>query len=297
MNSEEYLKLKKIIDDSILDLLPLPDMKSATLTDAMKYSLTAGGKRLRPVLLMACSGVCGEQTEQSIPFACAVEFIHTYSLIHDDLPCMDNDDYRRGKATNHKMFGEGAALLAGDGLLSAAFEVMTKDMLLYMDQPEQLNRRVRAAYEIAKGTGCRCMVAGQMSDKEAENMVCSKDMLSYIHSNKTAAFIKAAVLAGAYLGGADSRIIEKLGEYGDSIGLAFQIVDDIMDVISTLEERGKNVGGDAETGKATYPALYGLEESKKEALRLLAIARKSIEGIDNQQVLQYLIDYLTEQIQ
>ena len=201
--------------------------------------MRAGGKRLRPVLLLAACEFAGGDINRALPYACAIEYIHTYSLIHDDMPEMDNDDLRRGMPTNHKMFGNAMALLAGDGLLSTAFEVMHKDELLYFDDSAKLKRRIRATYEISKYCGCRGMVAGQVADIEAEGKQCSKEMLDYIHINKTAALIMAAVRAGAHLGGADDQMMEALTLYAENLGLAFQIVDDILDVVGDEATLGK----------------------------------------------------------
>lgn len=295
--NDEYMRLKDMVEDNLLSCLPEIDIKSKTLRDSMEYSLTSGGKRIRSVLMLAACKLCGENPEPMIPYACAIEYIQTYSLIHDDHPCMDNDDYRRGKLTNHKVFGDGIAMLAGDGLLSSAHEVMTRDMLLYLDKPELLKRRVRAAYEIGRGTGVRGMVAGQTADLENEHKEITEEILSFIHMNKTAAFIKASVMAGAYLGGADENTLENIRVYGESLGLAFQIVDDIMDVIGTKESRGKDVGGDAEAEKATYPALFGIEKSMAYAHELLGKARNSIsEYGEDASVLFDVLDYLEKQI-
>ncbi|WP_312091204.1 polyprenyl synthetase family protein, partial [Aminipila sp.] len=198
MDNISYSTYKNLIDEHILDFLPEIDHKSITVYEAMKYSLTAGGKRLRPILLLAACEFVGGDVQNAIPYACAMEYIHTYSLIHDDLPAMDDDELRRGVPTNHVVYGEAMAILAGDGLLTSAFEAMNKDMLLYLDDPIKLKRRIRAIYEISKGAGCRGMVAGQVADIEAENKQCSKEMLDYIHLNKTAALITASVRAGAY---------------------------------------------------------------------------------------------------
>jgi len=277
--------------------MPEIDPKVKGLYDAMKYSLTAGGKRIRPVLLLAAYDMCGKNINEALPFACAVEYIHTYSLIHDDLPAMDNDDFRRGKPTNHKVYGEDIAILAGDGLLSAAYEIMTKDMFLVFDTPELLNCRVRAAFSITKGTGVRGMVAGQVADIQSEGTTPSEDMVNYIHINKTAAFIRACVKAGGYLGGADKELMHNLEVYGENLGLAFQVVDDILDVISNKEELGHSIGKDAEQCKCTYPALYGLEESKKKAYELIDKARAAISGYyDNAEVLNYVLDMLVNEI-
>ncbi len=277
MKSADYSKLKKLVDKHILDYLPEIDPKSKTLYDAMSYSLTAGGKRMRPVLFLYALEFSGcEDIKFGLPYACAIEYIQTYSLIHDDLPAMDNDDLRRGVPTNHKVYGEAMAILAGDGLLSAAYEVMTKDMLLYLDDEEKLKRRVRAAYAISKGTGCRGMVAGQVADVENESKLCSPEMLDYIHDNKTAAFIRACVMAGGFLGGADSQRMDALRSYGSDLGLAFQIMDDIQDVIGDSARMGKSVGKDARDAKNTYPSIYGLEASKKRCLELVERARSTM---------------------
>ncbi len=262
MNSE-FNRYREIVEKHLLDFLPEIDHKSITVYEAMKYSLTAGGKRLRPVLLLASCEFAGGDIKNAIPYACAIEYIHTYSLIHDDMPEMDNDDLRRGMPTNHKMFGNAMALLAGDGLLSSAFEAMAKDELLYFDDSENLKRRVRATYEIAKNAGCRGMVAGQVADIEAEGKQCSKEMLDYIHINKTAALIMGAVRAGAQLGGADTDMLNDLTNYAENLGLAFQIADDILDIIGDEKELGKKTGVDSENNKSTYPALYGLEASQQ----------------------------------
>ena len=299
MLGPEYNKLKKLVDEHILDFIPEIDNKTVTLYDSMKYSLTAGGKRIRPILLLSFYKIASKSDDYSfaLPFAEAIEFIQTYSLIHDDLPAMDNDDYRRGMLTNHKVYGENIAILAGDALLSSAYEVMLKDCLLYISEAEKLKNKVKAAFEISKGTGVRGMVQGQVADVENEGKPCSTDLLEFIHSNKTAAFIKSAVLSGCYLGGASKELIEDATVFGESLGHAFQIVDDIMDVISTKEERGKDVGGDEEAGKATYPAIYGLEESKQKAIDLLNKAENAISDYTNlSEVPMAIINYLKEQI-
>lgn len=259
----KYDDYRKMVEDHLLDFLPEVDNKSETIYEAMSYSVKAGGKRLRPVLVLAACDFAGGNISEALPYALALEYIHTYSLIHDDLPCVDNDDLRRGVPTNHKVFGEAMATLAGDGLLNSAFEAMLSDMMLDFDREDILKRKVRAAGVIAKAAGCRGMIAGQVADIEAEGKKCSGEMLDYIHANKTGAIIRAAVMAGAYLGGADSRTLSALSEYAENIGLAFQICDDILDVTGTTEELGKNVGHDEETEKSTYPALYGLEYSEK----------------------------------
>ncbi|MCR5482692.1 MAG: polyprenyl synthetase family protein [Clostridia bacterium] len=274
MNDYKFDDYKNLVEDYLLDFLPKVDHKSIVLYQSMKYSLTAGGKRIRPVLLLAACDFVGGDIKAALPYACAIEYIHTYSLIHDDLPAMDNDDLRRGIPTNHKVFGDAMAILAGDGLLSAAFDVINKDMMMYFDEPEMLIRRVKASYEIGKYSGCRGMVAGQVADIDSENKQCSKEMLEYIHLNKTAALITGSVRAGAQLGGASAEDLQNLTEYSENLGLAFQIADDILDIVGDEKEMGKKKGVDAEKHKSTYPALYGLEESKR---RLAELTDNAIE--------------------
>lgn len=259
---------KELIEEHILDFLPDIDHKSITLYESMKYSLTAGGKRIRPMLLLAAAEFTGCKRDAALPYACAVEYIHTYSLIHDDLPAMDDDQLRRGQPTNHIIFGEALAILAGDGLQSAAFETMTKDMFLYFDDAGSLKKRIRAANEIVKGSGCRGMVAGQVADIESEDRACSGEMLDYIHLTKTAALIVASVRAGAQLGGADEETLNNLTVYAENLGLAFQIADDILDVVGSEEEMGKKTGVDSAKKKSTYPALYGLDASREKLMEL-----------------------------
>ena len=267
---------RELIEKHLTDFIPDVDHKSITLYDSMKYSITSGGKRIRPVLLLAACDFCGGKVEEALPYACAIEYIHTYSLIHDDLPCMDNDDLRRGVPTNHKVYGEAVATLAGDGLQAAAYEVMNRDMFLYFDDINALKRRIRAAYEISKGSGCRGLVAGQLADMEAEDKSCSAEMLDYIHLTKTAALIVAAVRAGAYLGGADSEMLDDLTVYAENLGLAFQICDDILDVEGEEAEMGKKSGMDSINKKATYPSIYVIEKSKE---RLDTLTETAIDAL------------------
>ncbi len=291
----EYGYYKELIEKHLLDFLPDVDHKSITVYNAMKYSLEAGGKRLRPVLLLATCDFVGGDINAAIPYACALEYIHTYSLIHDDLPEVDDDELRRGKPTNHMVFGHAMALLAGDGLLSTAFEMMNKDMLMYFQDTCSLKKRICASYEIAKGAGCRGMIAGQVADIEAEGKRCSTEMLDYIHLNKTAALITAAVRAGAHLGGSDDETIGRLTMYAENLGLAFQIADDILDVEGNASELGKNTGKDAEHNKSTYPALYGLEASR---MRLQELTQNAINVMapyyDNAEFFTNLVKELAE---
>ncbi len=259
---ENFTEYKDLIEEYLMDFIPNIDTKSSTLYDAMKYSLVAGGKRLRSVLLLASCEFAGGNAIDALPYACAMEYIHTYSLIHDDLPAMDNDDLRRGHPTNHKVFGDGMAVLAGDGLLNTAFEVMNKDMFLHFDDLHALKKRINAAYTIAKNSGVRGMIAGQASDIEAEHKQCSNEMLEYIHLNKTGALIVASVRAGLYLGGASDEMMKDLTIYAENLGLAYQIADDILDVKGNEEELGKKTGVDAEKEKVTYVSLNGMEASE-----------------------------------
>ena len=277
----EYLRLRYLVEEHLTDFLPEESGPAATLSESMRYSLSAGGKRLRPVLLLAACELAGGETIQALPYACAIEYIHTYSLIHDDLPAMDDDDLRRGKPTNHKVYGEATAILAGDGLLSAAFETIQKDMLHYFDRPEQLKQRVRAANEIAKGCGCRGMVAGQLADMEAGQKAGSAELLDYIHAHKTAALIESALLAGAYLGGGLEPLVSAFSLYGENLGLAFQIADDMLDVIGTEEALGKQIGQDQSGGKMTWPAVHGLEKSRARLAELTGAAVSAMARIEN----------------
>ncbi|CDA89650.1 putative uncharacterized protein [Firmicutes bacterium CAG:238] len=271
-----YQDYKEIIDAHLLDFIPNIDNKSISLYESMKYSLTAGGKRLRPILLLAACEFAGGDINEAIPYACAVEYIHTYSLIHDDLPAMDNDDLRRGLPTNHKIYGDALAILAGDGLLTTAFEAINKDMMMYFDNPEKMRKRISASFEIAKGAGCKGMVAGQVSDIEAETNDCSNEMLEYIHINKTAALIKSAIKAGLYLGNPSSDMLSQLDKYAENLGLAYQIADDILDVIGNPEELGKETGSDKKKNKTTYTSINGLEAAQD---RLEQLTENAVEAI------------------
>jgi geranylgeranyl diphosphate synthase type II len=275
--NKEYERYKGAIDGHLLDFIPDIDQKSDTLYESMRYSLTAGGKRIRPVLTLAVCDMLGGDTVQALPYACAVEYIHTYSLIHDDLPAMDDDDMRRGKPTNHMVYGEATAILAGDSLLTCAMEAMLKDMMLYFDKPQELARRIRAANIIIKGSGIRGMIGGQIADIEAEERAISPELLDYIHLNKTAALIESALLAGAYIAGADRQQLDALSVFGESLGLAFQIVDDLLDVRGDDSEMGKKSGQDAYRHKAAYPAVHGLARSEGRLSELTDAAVHALE--------------------
>jgi geranylgeranyl diphosphate synthase type II len=255
----------------------------------MRYSLFAGGKRLRPVLCLAAAEACGGRTSAALPLACAVECIHTYSLIHDDLPSMDNDDLRRGRPTCHKVFGDGIAILAGDALLTIAFEIaaQAKSTSRY-----DLRAIVR---EIAGAAGSQKLIAGQVADLEGEGRRINRAQLRYIHENKTAALLTTSVRLGAMAVNATTKELAALTAFGRALGLAFQVIDDILDVTQTSEKLGKSAGKDVAAKKATYPAVIGLEKSRAEARRLTAKAHGALKGLGNKaRVLQGLADYLLQ---
>jgi geranylgeranyl diphosphate synthase type II len=240
----------------------------------MRYSMEAGGKRLRPVLVLAVSKLFPASTDP-LPAAVAVECIHTYSLIHDDLPCMDNDDYRRGRLTNHKVYGDTLALLAGDALLALAFQLIAENTATV-----PVERVLPTLNLIAVASGTWGMVGGQVVDMESQGQDVTTDTLHYIHAHKTGALLTASVLAGAILAGADEAQVQALRAYGGHIGLAFQIADDILDVTGDEAKIGKPVGSDEERDKATYPKLYGLEESRHRAHAEVESALESLQGFD-----------------
>ena len=290
MEERSFDEYKELVDQHLMDFIPNIDNKSISLYESMKYSLMAGGKRLRPVLLLAACEFAGGNIKEAIPYACAIEYIHTYSLIHDDLPAMDNDDLRRGLPTNHKVYGDAIAILAGDGLLNCAFEAISKDMMLFYDSPEKIRKRVNAAYEIAKGAGVRGMVAGQVSDIEAENAIASKEMLEYIHLNKTGALIRAAIKAGLYLGNPTDSMINDLEKYSENLGIAYQIADDIMDVVGNPDEMGKAAGSDEKKHKNTYTSILDIDHARNRLDELTAKAVESIEKYyDNAEFFRNLV--------
>ncbi len=269
LDFEKYYESRKQLVDNFLEKR-MQKRGISNVDDAMKYSLLAGGKRLRPILLMATADALGANGYDFLTAACGLEMIHTYSLIHDDLPCMDNDDYRRGRLTNHKVFGEALALLAGDGLLTLAFEVMAEQRNV---KPSAL---VEFIHETAMCAGNFGMVGGQALDLEAEGRAISAKELKTLHEGKTGAMFIAAVRGGAHLAGATEEQLLALTRFAELVGLAFQIEDDILDVTSTQEELGKPIGSDAKNEKSTYVSLFGLEEARKmadetteEALRCL----------------------------
>jgi len=286
-----YVKEKRELVDiflkSYFDKPLLPTM----LYDAMKYSLFAGGKRIRPILTIASYEACGGNPVDIIPQAAAVELIHTYSLIHDDLPAMDNDELRRGIPTSHKVFGEAMAILAGDALLTEAFLMMTVTPSKKKFRPTYLMKSIR---EIALAAGASGMVGGQAQDILSENAEPDLHTLNFIHLHKTAALIKASVRIGALLAGIRGNKLKSLTTYGENIGLAFQIVDDILDIEGVTEELGKSAGSDIEKNKMTYPSLIGIDESKERAQELVEEAINSIrefssEALPLREIARYLI--------
>ncbi|HOV26549.1 MAG TPA: polyprenyl synthetase family protein [Pseudobacteroides sp.] len=248
------------INEALERFLQVRETPEKACYEAMKYSLMAGGKRIRPVLSLAVCDLLGKNYEDVIAYACAIEMIHTYSLIHDDLPSMDNDDYRRGRLTNHKVYGEALAILAGDALLNYAFEIMTEDALKNIDI---IVNKVKAMQYIAKASGVTGMIGGQVVDLQSEGKKIPLETLTYMHGCKTGAMIKAPVVSSAIICGADDFRISRLSVFAEKIGLAFQIKDDILDVEGDLSTLGKNSGSDASNDKTTYITEYGLEDAKR----------------------------------
>ena len=272
----DYLRSQCARIDAALDrFLPKETDLPHSLHKAMRYSVFAGGKRVRPILMLAACDAVGGNSERALPAACAMEMIHTYSLIHDDLPAMDDDDFRRGNPTNHKVFGEAVAILAGDALLTEAFRLISAPCSVKELDPRAL---LEVIHEIATCAGSHGMVGGQVVDMESEG---KHDMdlptVQYIHTHKTGALIKASVVCGALLGGGDGSKLAAITRYGEAAGLAFQIADDILDIEGTTEEIGKDAGSDVSRGKATYPAVMGLSAARGEAQAMMDEAMKALE--------------------
>ena len=259
-----------MIDRALDRFLPKERTPPPTIHKAMRYSLFAGGKRLRPILCLAAAEGSNGKTAAALPLACAMECIHTYSLVHDDLPSMDNDDFRRGRATCHKVFGDGIAVLAGDALLTLAFEIAARA------EPTPRYSMAEILREIAVAAGSRKLIAGQVADLEAEGKRVSREQLRYIHENKTAAMITTSIRLGAMSANAHAKKLRALTRFGYSLGLAFQVIDDILDVTQTTEKLGKSAGKDVVAQKATYPGVIGLEESRAEARRLTKKAQAAL---------------------
>ena len=260
---QRYLDARTAEVNRALDkYLPKETIRPTTIHRAMRYSLFAGGKRMRPALCLAAAEACGGKIDDALPLACAVECIHTYSLIHDDLPAMDNDDFRRGQPTNHKVFGEGIAILAGDALLTQAFEITTKAKG-WRRYPHQ-----KLVLEVAQAAGSLQLIAGQVADLEGEGKKISAEALKYIHERKTSALLCCSVRLGGMSANCSDSQLKALTDFGYNVGLAFQIIDDILDITQTTEQLGKTAGKDTQARKATYPSVVGLKKSRDIALEL-----------------------------
>lgn len=278
-----------LIEQRLQELLHAPTVYPPTVHEAMRYSVFAGGKRLRPVLVIAAAEAVGGVIEEVMDVACALEMIHTYSLIHDDLPAMDNDDYRRGKPTSHKVFGEGMAVLAGDALLTYAFEVMAAAKVA--DQ----GRLLTVIREIAGAAGTMGMIGGQVVDLESEGKQITQETLEYIHRAKTGALFRASLRAGAILAGANDEQLACLSEYAEHFGLAFQITDDILDIVGDAQKLGKPVGSDIKNMKVTYPSLFSLPVARQMAEETIGRALNCLNrtGLSHQ-FLRELVQYLAQ---
>jgi geranylgeranyl diphosphate synthase type II len=282
-------KRTQSINRALDRFLPSENTKPATIHRAMRYSLFAGGKRIRPALCLAAAAACGGDEADALPLACAVECIHTYSLVHDDLPAMDNDDYRRGKLTNHKVFGEGIAVLAGDALLTSAFEIAGKSK----GWPRYGHQKI--ILELGNAAGSLQLIAGQVADLEGEGKKISAKELQYIHERKTSALLCCSVRLGGMSANCSAAQLEALTDFGYNVGLAFQVIDDILDVTQTTEKLGKTAGKDTKAQKATYPAIVGLPKSRQIAQQLTAKAFAALKPFRGQAVaLQALAEFLLQ---
>lgn len=268
----------------------LPIVQPETIYNSMRYSLLAGGKRLRPILCLATCELMGGSDAQALPTACALEMVHTMSLIHDDLPAMDNDDYRRGKLTNHKVYGDDIAILAGDGLLAYAFEYVAENTL---DVPAE--RILKVVAQLGRAVGAAGLVGGQVVDLECEGKTnMTLETLNFIHTHKTSALLEVSVVSGAILAGADEADQQRLLGYAQKIGLAFQIVDDVLDITATSEELGKSAGKDLKAQKLTYPSLWGIDKSRAEAAALVSAAKAEVAPWGEKAMpLMAIADYIT----
>lgn len=284
--SEQYSFYLSEINKRLDELLTKSTYGDDIVCDAMRYSVENGGKRIRPVLVLEACNICGGNIEDAVDVACALEMIHTYSLIHDDLPCMDDDNMRRGKPSCHIKFGEEYALLAGDGLLTYAFEVIASAKL-------SADKIVKAVKCLSGNSGFNGMIGGQVVDLRSEGKQIEYDRLQTMHSLKTGALIRCAVELGCICADADAEKTEKLISYADKLGLAFQIVDDILDVIGDEKELGKPIGSDSECNKTTYVTLFGLEKAKEMAEAITAEAKTSVKAFENNDFLMTLADKLT----
>ena len=278
MDKSQWNARIELVEEALIKELREESALDEQLCSSMKYSLTAGGKRLRPILLMAAADVAGGRGEDFIQVACAIEMIHTYSLIHDDLPAMDNDDFRRGKLTNHKVYGEAMAILAGDALLTQAFEVMLRQPGVPADV------LLKVVREMAIAAGPNGMVGGQAIDLESEGKHVPMETLKKLHMGKTGALFRAAIRSGAILAGADEKQLADLTAYADAFGLAFQITDDILDVVGNEAIIGKPVGSDERNDKSTYVTLTSLETARELAAQVVADGVKALEGFGDKAV-------------
>lgn len=291
MNLEIYLQERAcLIETTLREILPKKDAFPTLIHESMHYSVFAGGKRLRPILCLAAVEAIGRDFKPLLPIACALEMIHTYSLIHDDLPAMDDDDYRRGKLTNHKVYGEGVAILAGDALLTYAFEVLAKYGLQFFS-PQIV---CQVMQEIALAVGTKGMIGGQVADlMAAEQGKKDKNLLIYIHTHKTGALFRAALRTGALLAGATTTELVCLTTYAEKFGLAFQITDDLLDLTGNSEKLGKTVGSDQAMGKLTFPALYGIEKSRELVQEVVDEALQTLAKLPGEtKPLELLLQYL-----
>ena len=270
MNPQNFWKSRLPMIEKALDGLISKDAHPPLIHKAMRYSLLAGGKRLRPILCLAAARAAGGTEAKALPAACAVECIHTYSLIHDDLPCMDDDDFRRGRPTSHKVYGEAVAVLAGDGLLTEAFASVART------KPNRRYSAVDYVAELAHASGSLGLIAGQVLDLDSEKKRIPLKKLVEIHRAKTGALITTSLRLGAMSAGAEARTLSHLTKFGRALGLAFQVIDDILDIVSTKEKLGKSIGKDQSSGKATYPRLLGLDGARREADRLTRAARSAL---------------------
>ncbi len=284
-----YLQERQTLVEAALDRA-FPVIYPEKIYEAMRYSLMAGGKRLRPILCLATCELIGGTVEMAMPTACALEMIHTMSLIHDDLPAMDNDDYRRGKLTNHKVYGEDIAILAGDGLLAYAFEHVAVET-----KAVPADRLLRIVAILGRAVGAAGLVGGQVVDLESEgNTDIGLETLNFIHNHKTAALLEASVTSGSILAGVSDTNLQHLSRYAQNIGLAFQIVDDILDITATQEELGKTAGKDLRAQKATYPSVWGLDESRCQAQKLIHSAKAELADFgDRAKPLLAIADFIT----
>ena len=277
----------KAIEKELENILNRCDANKQVLFDAMRYSVGAGGKRIRPVLLLEFNRICGGKIEDALPFACAMEMIHTYSLIHDDLPCMDDDDMRRGKPSCHKAFGEANALLAGDALLNLAFETM-----LSSDSGVNPELKIKAAAAIGRFSGAQGMIGGQVIDLQNEGKEISEELLLTLYRDKTGGLLRAAATAGVILAGGSEQMINAADVFAEKIGLAFQIIDDILDCIGDEKLLGKPIGSDDKNNKTTFVSFHGIEGAKQEAVKLTKDAVSVLSVFNDTTFLTQLSDYL-----